>query len=318
MCVRRPEVEVRRVPLPLSILSFESGSFLLNSEPAVCLHRLAGEPWGSICFCHLHNPSTPSALALQMRTATHNFLRVWWGPNPGPHACVAGTFLLELSVLVSVNHLLLTAQNRLMWAPWLRNGLDQGGLCRVRRQLSWFLADEAGPRSLCLMLFLADGPVPYQKASKARARERVSREAVFLHRPYLQVPMLRSSLSFLSWWSVTRKDKMKQVLSSFALLLVSVLVQQQRPLQPYLSSLESRTMLGPNSVTPTTFRSIWGTCSWALLLIPQCAYFIPPSSLSPLSPFPQPGQTLWFVFSVCTPSFSPWPTLTSLITLSVG
>lgn len=76
------------------------------------------------------------------------------------------------------------------------------------------------------MLFLADGPVPYQKASKARARERVSREAVFLHGPYLQIPMLSSSLSFLSRWSVTRKDKMKQVLSSFALLLVSVLEQQ--------------------------------------------------------------------------------------------
>lgn len=48
---------------------------------------------------------------------------------------------------------------------------------------------------------------------------------------------------------MTRKDKMKQVLSSFALLLVSVLVQQQRPLQPYLSSLENRTMLGPNCHT---------------------------------------------------------------------
>lgn len=62
----------------------------------------------------------------------------------------------------------------------------------------FFLADEGGPRSLCLMLSLADGPVPYQKASKARARERVSREAVFLHRPYLQVPMLSSCLSLLS------------------------------------------------------------------------------------------------------------------------
>lgn len=48
------------------------------------------------------------------------------------------------------------------------------------------------------MLSLAAGPVPYQKASKARARERVSREAVFLHRPYLQVPMLSSCLSLLS------------------------------------------------------------------------------------------------------------------------
>lgn len=52
---------------------------------------------------------------------------------------------------------------------------------------------------------------------------------------------------------MTQKDKMKQALFFFALLLVKVLVQQQRPLQPDLSSLESRIMLGPNSVTPTTF-----------------------------------------------------------------
>lgn len=152
MCVLRPEVEVRLVPLPLSILSFESGSFLLNSEPTVWLHRLAGEPWESTCLCH--NPSTPSALALQMRAAIHNFLHVWRGPNPGPHACVAGTFPLETSVLVSVNHLLDTAQNCLMWMTWLRNDLDQGDLWGVRRQLSWFLIDEGGPRPLCLMLSL--------------------------------------------------------------------------------------------------------------------------------------------------------------------
>lgn len=45
------------------------------------------------------------------------------------------------------------------------------------------------------------GAVPRQMALyhiKARARERVSREAMFLHGSYLQVPILSSCSSFLS------------------------------------------------------------------------------------------------------------------------
>lgn len=118
---------------------------------------------------------------------------------------------------------------------------------------------------------------------------------------------------------------MKQAISSSALLLVSVLVQQQRPLQPHLSPPESLIMLGPNSVTPTTLHRSLPLPSAASEALARQPHFWSLSSLTlfllPLYllclRFRNTGQTRSFVFSVCIPSFSPWPTLTSLITLSV-